>query len=93
MRTISLLCLTFVLMSVSCQRKGTPNNSVGTENNNQVSDNDSPCIDVSKIDPSVACLMVYEPVCGCDGKNYSNACVAESNGVLRWEQGECPTAP
>ena len=46
------------------------------------------CIDESKIKDG-ACTMDYSPVCGCDNKTYSNACVAGNAGVTSWTEGEC----
>lgn len=47
------------------------------------------CIDFRQICNDCNCLMVYDPVCGCDGNTYSNACFAYISGVTSWTEGAC----
>lgn len=38
---------------------------------------------------SCVCPMIYAPVCGTDGRNYDNSCLASCAGVSTWYGGVC----
>ena len=44
------------------------------------------CVD-SPLD--IFCIDVWDPVCGCDGQTYSNACYAAREGITTYISGEC----
>ena len=49
-----------------------------------------PCFDPSVIDSSVACITIFNPVCGCDSITYPSACVAYyHHGITSWTPGPC----
>lgn len=41
-------------------------------------------------DESAVCASNVDPVCGCDGVTYVNACTARKSGILRSSSGPCP---
>lgn len=42
------------------------------------------CINPEWVNPKSMCSLLWDPVIGCDGIEYTNACVAEATGISSW---------
>jgi hypothetical protein len=79
---LPLLLSTMLAGGTACHRQATPTAAASTD-----------CLDPSRANPTGICTMQYEPVCGCNGITYANACVAKNAGLRSFKPGPCPTRP
>ena len=85
-RTLLIALLFTIISTHSCKNHLKKPTQANSSNSKQVK---TSCIDSSKTNPTGICTMDWNPVCGCDGKSYSNACAAENAGVTTYKIGEC----
>lgn len=44
---------------------------------------------IERIKEDCVCILIYDPVCGCNSKTYGNSCEAECASIMQYTPGEC----
>lgn len=73
MRTLFLF--SFLVAFIGCDKEATPKKLTST------------CVE--QVNDGNMCYQLYKPVCGCNGKTYSNDCTALSFGITQFTEGAC----
>jgi hypothetical protein len=83
-----LLVCSALMVVLSCSPQADPVAVDKTVSAEAATEPDTECV----VDPPGElrmCTADWTPVCGCDGKTYSNACNAKAAGVSAFTAGEC----
>ena len=89
---ILTLILVALFLLFACTPRETPEPATESSRPELSQDPEQPCFVPPKGEPMM-CTQQYDPVCGCDGRTYGNACVARAQGVQRYRPGRCEDPP
>ena len=95
MRFLKLFIILFIIISffmpglLGSQEPCTDNSQCEVNEYCRKKEEDCNGIGVCVENADIMCTTEWEPICGCDGKTYSNACSATSAGMNIAYSGEC----